>query len=347
MDRRSFLRGTAAASAGAALAPSFPSLGATEEASLYEAAKQDGEVIWYTAHFDTQTAEGIGNAFARKYPGVTPKVTRVTAQVAFQRLDQELRVGSVECDVFSSTDVGHFVRLKPKGVFLKWTPPDAAKTLAQTQGLDADDEYFVSAAGLICITYNKNKVREGDLPRNWSDLADPRWKDQVSLGHPAFSGYVGTWVVEMRKLYGWDFFEKLKKNNPQIGQSINDTVTMLNSGERSVAAGPAALTLQTAARGNPLGVVYPTDGALLMISPSAIMSASKRPHAAKLLMNFLLGPEANQVVVDNFGYSIWPGIPPAPGAKPLDEVKTIRPTVDEIVKGIPEVIKQWRDTFGV
>lgn len=53
MDRRSFLTGTTAASAAAALAPSFPSLGATEEAALYEAAKQDGEVIWYTAQFDT------------------------------------------------------------------------------------------------------------------------------------------------------------------------------------------------------------------------------------------------------------------------------------------------------
>jgi len=29
------------------------------------------------------------------------------------------------------------------------------------------------------------------------------------------------------------------------------------------------------------------------------------------------------------------------------DVKTIRPTADEITKGIPEVIRQWRDTFGV
>jgi iron(III) transport system substrate-binding protein len=27
-------------------------------------------------------------------------------------------------------------------------------------------------------------------------------------------------------------------------------------------------------------------------------------------------------------------------------VKTIRPSVEEISKGIPEVIKQWRETFG-
>ena len=38
----------------------------------------------------------------------------------------------------------------------------------------------------------------------------------------------------MKKLYGWGFFEKLAKNKPQIGRSINDTVTMLNAGERMV-----------------------------------------------------------------------------------------------------------------
>ena len=75
-------------------------------------------------------------------------------------------------------------------------------------------------------------MKEADAPKNWTDLLDPKWKDKIALGHPGFSGYVGTWVVTLRKLYGWDFFEKLAKNNPQVGRSINDTVTMLNAGER-------------------------------------------------------------------------------------------------------------------
>jgi iron(III) transport system substrate-binding protein len=272
---------------------------------------------------------------------------RTTAQVAFQRLTQDLKSGVAECDVFSSTDIGHFVRLKPQGVFLKWTPPNAANVIERFKGLDPDGTYFTTSAGLVLLTYNKEKVKEADAPKKWTDLLDPKWKDQVSVGHPGYSGYVGTWVVLMRKLYGWDFFEKLAKNNPQIGRSINDTVTMLNSGERSVAAGPDGATLESAHRGNPLAVNYPTDGALLMISPSAVMKNSKRPNAAKLLMNFLMSKEAMQVIVDNFGDSIVAGVGPAPGGKPLDQVKTIRPTNEEITKGIPEVIKQWRETFGV
>lgn len=344
MKRRTFLE---AALAAAALAPLARPASAAEEAELYAAAKADGQVTWYTAHFDTQTAEGVGNAFTAKYPGIRANVVRTTAQVAFQRLSQDLKTGIAECDVFSSTDIGHYVRLQPTGVFLKYTAPNAANVLPAFKDMDPDGEYFVTSAGLICITYNKEKVKESEAPKKWTDLLDPKWKDQISVGHPGFSGYVGTWVVEMRNLYGWEYFDKLRANNPQVGRSINDTVTMLNSGERSVAAGPEATTLESAARGNPLGVIYPSDGALLMIAPSAIMKNSRRPNAAKLFMNFLMSKEASEVLVRYFGLPMVPGVAPAPGAKPLAEVKTIHPTTEEITAGIPEVIKRWRDTFGV
>src|SRR5262249_23497251 len=113
----------------------------------------------------------------------------------------------------------------------------------------------------------------------WQDLLDIKWKGKVSTGHPGFSGYVGTWVLMMKNLYGWSYFEKLEQNKPQIGRSINDTVTALNAGERQVAAGADGSTLFSAARGNPLAVSYPSDGSVLIIAPSAIVKGTKHPNA--------------------------------------------------------------------
>ena len=42
-----------------------------------------------------------------------------------------------------------------------------------------------------------------------------------------------------------------------------------------------------------------------------------------------------------------PEVRPSRGRQVGQDLKTIRPTVEEITKGMPEVIKQWRDTFGV
>ena len=319
---------------------------AQSEQELYEAAKKEGEVTWYIAHYAAETAEAVGNAFTEKYPGVKVNVVRSTAQVAMQRLMQDLQNNAANCDVFSSTDVGHYVQLEKDKKLLKYVPKSAASTFKEFQNLDPDGFYHTTSAGMVLITYNKELVKPEEAPKNWPDLLDPKWKGKVSVGHPAFSGYVGTWVVTMRKLYGWDFFEKLEKNQPQIGRSINDTVTMLQAKERAVAAGPDATTAKAMSRGAPLGLVYPTDGALLMISPSAIPANAPHPNAAKLLMEFLLSPGHSKVAVEYYGLSLHDSVKGAEGMKSAGEVKTIRPTVEEISEGIPEVIEDWRDVFG-
>ena len=123
-------------------------------------------------------------------------------------------------------------------------------------------------------------------------------------------------------------------------------MTVLNAGERLVAAGSDGSTLFSAARGNPLAVNYPTDGSVLMISPSAIMKGTKRPNASRLFMEYLYSTEASAINVKHFGIPLRPEVPGAAGTQPIDKIKIIRSTVAEIEKGIPEVIEQWRDTFG-
>jgi iron(III) transport system substrate-binding protein len=318
------------------------------EGALYEAAKKDKAFTWYTAHYDSETAAAVCNAFDRKYPGVKCNYVRTTAQVAYQRLAQDQKAGLAIASVFSSTDVSHYGRMKQDGWLAPYRPQNLGELIDAFKGFnDPDGAYVATAAGLVLITYNTSVVSAADAPRKWTDLADPKWKGKVSIGHPGFSGYVGTWVVQMRKLYTWDYFKKLELNKPRIGRSINDTVTMLNAKESWVAAGPSATTLESRDKGNPLAVVYPEDGALLMVSPSGILKNAPAPNAAKLFMEFLLGKECNEIMVKMRQDSVNKHVKPLPGAKSLAEIKTIRPTYEEIEKGIPEVKELFRDTFGI
>ena len=127
-------------------------------------------------------------------------------------------------------------------------------------------------------------------------------------------------MVTLKKLYGWDFFEKLAKNNPQVGRSINDTVTMLNAGERIVAgSGPVGTAMESAGKGNPLAMIYPPDGSVLIIAPSGIMKGVKHPNAAKLFMEYLLSVEASQIWVTHFNESMRPEVKSLNGAKSAND----------------------------
>jgi iron(III) transport system substrate-binding protein len=350
--RRNFIAGGSAAlllgSGLRALAQSAPAM-TPHEKELYEAAKKEGgELTWYTAHSDDITAQALGRSFEGLYPGLKVNVLRTTAQVAYQRITQEIKASAIQCDILSSTDLGHSVELKAKGAFEKYVPENSAKVLDIYKGYDPDGYFHVTSAGMIGIGYNTAKVKAADAPKNWTDLLDPKWKDNIALGHPGFSGYVGTWALTLRNKYGWEFFEKLAKNNPRVGRSINDTVTMLNAGESAVAgSGPVGTLLDSLKKGNPLAMIYPTDGTVLIIAPSSIMKGAKHPNAARLFMEFLMSEGASRIWVEHHTESMRPEVSAVAGAVSAKDLKTIRPTVAEITKGVPEVIKQWRETFGV
>jgi iron(III) transport system substrate-binding protein len=313
--------------------------------ALEEAAKKEGELTWYVSHYTSEGAEELGATFTKLY-GIKVNVFRTTAQVAYQRATQDFKAGQTECDVFSTTDIGHVMKFKAEGKLVKYVPETEAKAAKAFQNLDPDGYFHTTSAGFVVLTYNTSKVKAEDAPKKWNDLLDPKWKGKVSTGHPGFSGYVGTWVLSMKLKYGWSYFDKLEKNKPQIGRSINDTVTALNAGERQVAAGADGSTLYSADRGNPLAIIYPEDDAITIIAPTAILAGSKHPNAAKLFMEYLYSVEASEIDVKHFTVPMRPEVAVAKGEKPVDEVKQFKPTNEQMAKGLPEAIEQWRDTFG-
>ena len=151
----------------------------------------------------------------------------------------------------------------------------------------------------------------------------------------------------MNKMFGWDYFEQLADLKPHVGRSIIDTVTILMSGERNLGASPTALVMRDAASGNPIAPAYPQDGSVLMISGSGIIRNTKHPNAAKLFMEFLYSPATAQEDIEEFGLPLRSDVTLPAGFKRLSDIKTVRPSIEEITTGIPELTEKWRDTFGV
>src|SRR5262245_7881231 len=102
-----------------------PALVRADVKALQEAAKNEGELTWYVAHYTSEGAEELGSEFTKLY-AVKVNVVRTTAQVAYQRLLQDLKNNQAVCDIFSSTDVGHHVRLQAEGKFAKSLPETRA-----------------------------------------------------------------------------------------------------------------------------------------------------------------------------------------------------------------------------
>ena len=71
---------------------------------LIDAAKKEGTVVFYTS-IELQTAEKIGEAFEKAYPGIHVQVERNGAERIFQRLMQERGAGIHTADVVECSDM--------------------------------------------------------------------------------------------------------------------------------------------------------------------------------------------------------------------------------------------------
>jgi iron(III) transport system substrate-binding protein len=342
LNRRAILTAAGALAATAR----FPAHATGITPDLIDAASRERSVTWYIAQVDTQTAEDMGRTFTARFPGVTVAVIRTTGQVAYERLLQDLKNGAPQCDVFSSTDISQYPALQKRGALADYTPAGAAFLLpAFAKIADPGFMYPTSATAHLLIS-NSQQVRPEDAPKAWTDLLDPRWNGRVATGHPAFSGCTGIWALALTKTYGWSFFEKLAKNNPRIGRSGNDPVTLINAGECLVGPAPGNTAFQQVDRGNPIAPAYPTDGATLCIGPSSVMASAPHPNAARLFMEWLMSDDFSRLSVANHGEPVHPDVALTSGQKPLDQVPILSLTVAEIAQGIPGIIEQWRDTFG-
>ena len=312
--------------------------------TLEAAAHREGEVTWYVASIDAQSAEAAGRAFAAKY-GLKTNVVHGSSPAMFQRLTQDLSKDTGNADVFSSVDVGNFATLKSQGALMAYAPANARDLFPPFRKLDKDNTFHATIASLITIAYNSLEVTAEDAPQNWTDLLDPKWSGKIALAHPAFSGFAGAWAVQMNKLYGSSFFHKLEQLKPQVSRSPSDTVNLVASGERPIAVAPIAMILKDTDEGRRLAVQYPTDGSILVATPSAILKNAPHPNAAKLFVEFLLGPEFGNILVAARYEAMRADVKPLPGAKSAIDLKIIRPTMEDITKGVPEVAKIWRDAF--
>ncbi len=72
--------------------------------TLVEAARKEGQVLWYTTLIVDQIVRPLIKAFQAQVPGVEVKFVRIDSGQQVMRLINEARVGRVQADVWSVID---------------------------------------------------------------------------------------------------------------------------------------------------------------------------------------------------------------------------------------------------
>lgn len=292
---------------------------------LYEAARVEGQLTWYSAQ-NPSFNEALIDAFTGAYPGVDVEYLRLAGGELGVRYQQERDADVVAADILTVADPVFLESGAEEG----WFEELAADTIP---ALATWPEKFVLPTRVTVgiqpagISYNTDLVSEKDVPADWKDLLDPQYADgKIMLADPS---KVPTWLALAdlwRETYGDEFLQNLASQDFVLVDSVVPGTQQLAAGEVSLLV-PNVGTSIASLEGAPIALVIPEPGIGVEFL-SALSDGGDSPNAARLFLDFMLSEEGQAVFNASDGWT------PGPDA---GEVKSVPESYEP--NRIPEALK--------
>ena len=201
---------------------------------------------------------------------------------------------------------------------------------------------------LNVFVVNTRKLKPEEYPRTWMDLAQPRFRNQISAADADKSGSAYMQLNTFLTIYGdnaagWDKFKTVFRNL-NISASSGAVPRFVNDGEASV-----GITLEDNAylflkNGGPVAIVYPEDGTSVIADGMALVRRAPNPAAGKAFIDWALSAPTQDLVVQELGRRpIRKDAKPAGALKPLEQIKLVNYDIKNAADKRREYIDKWND----
>jgi iron(III) transport system substrate-binding protein len=255
-------------------------------------------------------------------------------------------------DVFISQSPGAIGFLAEKALL----QPIAADTLSLVDPAfrNSDGQWIGLSGRVRVLVYNSELVEVADLPTSVFDLTDPALAGQVALA-PA-NGSFQDFVTAMRRVSGDDatlaWLEGMAANNSPEYANNSSIVQAVARGEvpmglvnhyynfRALAEDPGLSSENHYFTGDDLG-------GLVIVTAAGILDSSDTQEDANMLLEYLLGPSAQQFLTEEtFEYPLASGVAAWEGLPPLGDVAGATLDFDSLGGGL-ERTKELIDASGL
>ncbi len=317
-------------------------------------AKGEKEVVVYTST-DQVFSEPVLVKFQQK-TGIKVRMVFDTEETKSTGLVNRLLAEKdhPRCDVFWSNDPLRVEILKQKGILQPYNSANAAEIPSKFK--DPQGFWTGFSGRLRVILVNTELVKEEDYPRSVNDMLDERWKGQFALANPLF----GTTSFHMAALFVlWgdekakDFLEKIKANGLRLASSNGEVAKWVALGKVKFGFVDNDDAFSMMEQGYPVRMIVPDqDGAGTLFMPNAVALIKGAPHPeeAKKMIDFLLSPEAEEMLARATCRQIplHPGVKPPQGLPPISKLKTLEVDYSAVGRKMEEILpwlKEWVSKF--
>ena len=262
-------------------------------------AEPSGEVMLYSSMQEAQL-QAIKKAFEAKYPTVEMKYFYAGGGKLVTKMTTEAQGdGQIACDVVWLGDPSDYEAFKANGWLQPYVSPETEHIAKEY--MEAEGYYTAGRLVTMGIAWNIGLVDEADAPKTWNDLLDPKWSNQIIMTDPAQASTTKYWMAAMMQSpkYGPEFFQKLRENGVELESGTTATHNRVADASYMVGICLDYVSANLIAEGSPMAFHYTTDDVITMTSPIAMIKGCANEDNGKLLMDFILSKEGQEVLVAN------------------------------------------------
>ena len=250
---------------------------------IYEAAVADGGKLVVYAGGDTADSNAaVEKAFKERFPKVDIKIFTDLSKYHDMRIDQQLSVGRLECDVAHLQTMHDFDRWKVMGVLAPYKPLGWDAVYPEFK--DPDGAFTAIKVFSFSNVVN-SALADDQAPYDALDYLDPRFKGKLVMTYPHDDDAVLFQFYRIVSRHGWEYMDKLLQQDVQWIRGTVPAARVVTTGDR-LATFTASSSLNP---GKTARFVLPkTDDFLAWPQMAGIFRASKNKEAARLYLSWLL-----------------------------------------------------------
>ena len=270
---------------------------------IVEAAKKEGEVIWYGGG-SSEIDEVLGKNFTKKYPFLQVKKFRIQSQKLLVRFEAESKAGKSVADIVRTTD-WYIDIFKKKGLLVKYESPE--RKFFSSDLKDPDGYYTALYKILHTVGFNTNLLRKEELPRSYQDLLDPKWKDKMALEDASYVWFVNVLKI-MGENQGVEFMKKLARQNVSLRSGTTLLANLMAAGEIPMVIDMYAdNVVRLKKAGAPINF-HAIEPAIVHTIAGGISKTAPHPNGAKLFMDYLLSEDGQKTYLEESNQPARTGI---------------------------------------
>ena len=310
-----------------------------------ESSGKGGAVMLYSSMQEDQLI-AIKEGFNKKYPDVNMEYYFAGTGKVITKIATEAQSGQVGADVIWVGDPADYASFKKENILQTYSSPEADKI--DPAYIDPEGYYTGARMMNMGISYNTNLVSEEEAPKTWNDLLDPKWNDQIVMTDPGSSGTSKYWrnAIMTHSKYGVDYMQKLRDNGTYLESGTTATSNQLAAGAYKISVSLDYVTANLANEGSPLGFIYPED-TVSIFSPLGLVAKAKNEDNGKLLIDFILSKEGQEILVKNNLISVRSDVDQGDTDVPGIAEKALDFDLDDAVENEEKNAEEFNRIFGL